>query len=43
MREWLDSQKKPNIEFRKQLREWIDKANPRHKKTDKGMFVIIYF
>jgi len=33
MSEWLDSQKKPNSNFRKQLQEWIDKANPRRKKN----------
>ena len=31
MREWSDSQSKPNSSFRKLLKEHIDKANPRRK------------
>ena len=29
--EWYDSQKKPNGNFRKSLRERLDKTNPRRK------------
>jgi len=29
--EWYDNQKKPNINFRKLLKERIAKANPRRK------------
>jgi flagellar hook-basal body complex protein FliE len=31
LREWSDSQSKPNSSFRKLLKEHIDKANPRRK------------
>lgn len=31
MSEWYDNQKKPNSNFRKLLKERIDKANPRRK------------
>ena len=33
MNEWLDSQKKTNSDFRKLLKERIEKANPRRKLT----------
>ena len=31
MSEWLDSQKKPSSNFRKLLKERIEKSNPRRK------------
>ena len=33
MSEWYDNRKKPNSNFRKLLRERIEKANPRRKLT----------
>ena len=33
MREWFENQKKPNVNFRKLLRERMEKANPRRKLT----------
>jgi len=33
MSEWLDNQKKPNSNFRKLLKERIEKANPRRELT----------
>ena len=33
MSEWLDSQKKINSDFKKLLKERIEKANPRRKLT----------
>ena len=35
MSEWYDNQKKPKSNFRKLLKERIDKANPRHKLSAK--------
>jgi hypothetical protein len=33
MSEWYDSQKNPSGDFRKLLKEHLDKANPRRKLT----------
>lgn len=33
MNEWYNSQKNPNIDFRKLLQERLDKANPRRTLT----------
>jgi len=34
MSEWFDSQKKTNSDFRKLLKERIEKANPRRELTN---------
>mgnify|MGYP000873073398 CR=1 FL=1 len=33
MSEWFENQKKPNVNFRKLLRERMEKENPRRKLT----------
>ena len=35
MSEWYDSQKQPSSSFQKLLKEYINKANPRHTITAK--------